>query len=49
MGGGKCLESGTNSRRSADVRKIRQTSNVGKRISEREEEEITYIALFFQE
>ena len=33
-GWGKCLENGTNSRRSADVRKIRQGSNVRKRISE---------------
>ena len=31
---GKCLESGTNSRRSADVWKIRHGNNVRKRISE---------------
>ena len=34
LDGGKCLENGTNSRRSADVRKIHQDSNVKKRISE---------------
>ena len=37
LGEGKCLESGTNSRRSADVWKLRQGSNVRKRIREREE------------
>ena len=34
---GKCLESGTNTRRSADVWKIHKGSNVRKWISEREE------------
>ena len=37
-GRGKCLESWTDSRRSADVRKIHQGSNVRKRIIERERE-----------
>ena len=34
MGGGKCLESGTTNRMSADVSKIHQGSDVRKRISE---------------
>ena len=35
---GKCLESGTNSRRSTEVYRICHSSNVRKRISEREED-----------
>ena len=37
LDGGKCLESGTNSRISADVWNTRQGSNVRKRLSKREE------------
>ena len=37
LDGGKCLENGMNSRRLDDIWKIRQGSNVRKRISEREE------------
>ena len=36
LDGGKCLESGTNSRRSAGVRKIQRGNNVRKLISEKE-------------
>ena len=43
---GKCLESGANSRRSADVWKIHQGSDIQKRIGEREEEMRTM--LWFQ-
>ena len=39
LDGGKCLESGTNRGRAADVWKIRQGSNVRQRMSEREDEQ----------
>ena len=42
-GWGKFMESGTNSRRSSGVWKIRQDSNVRKRISEREEETLVVL------
>ena len=38
LDGGKCLECGTNSRRSADVWEIHPGSNIRKRISERARE-----------
>ena len=40
LDGSNCLESGTNSRRSANVWNIRQSSNIWTRISEREEESL---------
>ena len=40
MDGGKCLESGTNSRGSADAQKICPGSNVRKQISERESKRV---------
>ena len=42
LDGGKCLESETNSRRSADVWKIRRGNKVQKRISEKEEVNSNY-------